>query len=74
MLRVYGYNTYCAGKWRSMPAQDTGPEGPFDQWPTGDMMSFDRFYGFLGGDSMTSVIKSLLDSHCAIVLVENCAA
>jgi arylsulfatase A-like enzyme len=50
MLRLYGYNTYCAGKWHNTPSQETGPEGPFDRWPTGQMMGFDRFYGFMGGD------------------------
>jgi arylsulfatase len=51
MLREYGYNTYCIGKWHNTPANETGPTGPFDRWPTGGMMGFDRFYGFLGGES-----------------------
>ena len=48
-LRKYGYNTFAVGKWHNTPAGETGPEGPFDRWPTGEMMGFDRFYGFLGG-------------------------
>lgn len=50
ILRQYGYNTFCIGKWHNTPDTDTGPEGPFDRWPTGEIMGFDRFYGFLGGD------------------------
>jgi arylsulfatase A-like enzyme len=50
MLRQYGYNTYCVGKWHNTPDTETGPEGPFDRWPVSEMMGFDRFYGFLGGD------------------------
>jgi arylsulfatase len=50
MLRQYGYNTYCVGKWHNTSDSETGPEGPFDRWPVGEMMGFDRFYGFMGGD------------------------
>ena len=50
ILRQYGYNTFCVGKWHNTPDADTRPEGPFDRWPTAEMMGFDRFYGFLGGD------------------------
>ncbi len=49
-LRKYGYNTFAVGKWHNTPPAETGPEGPFDRWPTGEMMGFDRFYGFLGGE------------------------
>jgi arylsulfatase A-like enzyme len=50
MLRQYGYNTFCVGKWHNTPDGETGPEGPFDRWPVSEMFGFDRFYGFLGGD------------------------
>jgi arylsulfatase A-like enzyme len=51
MLRVHGYNTFCVGKWHNTPAEEVGPAGPFDRWPTGPLFGFDRFYGFMGGDS-----------------------
>jgi len=63
MLRQYGYNTYCVGKWHNTPDTDTGPEGPFDRWPVGEMMGFDRFYGFLGGDSNQWYPSLVWDHH-----------
>ena len=51
MLRTQGYNTFCVGKWHNTPAEEVGPAGPFDRWPTGPLFGFDRFYGFMGGDS-----------------------
>ncbi len=51
MLRLNGYNTFCSGKWHNTPAEETGPSGPYDRWPTGPLWGFDRFYGFLAGDT-----------------------
>ena len=39
-----------SGKWHDTPTTDTGPEGPFYRWSVGDMMGFDRYCGFMGGD------------------------
>jgi arylsulfatase len=63
MLRVYGYNTFCIGKWHNTPDDQTGPAGPYDRWPTGDMMGFDRFYGFLGGESNQWYPALFWDNH-----------
>ncbi|GAB3432106.1 arylsulfatase [Actinophytocola sediminis] len=51
MLHEHGYTSFCVGKWHNTPAEDTSIAGPYDRWPTGPVFGFDRFYGFLGGDS-----------------------
>ena len=51
MLGRQGYTSFCVGKWHNTPAEEIGPAGPFDRWPTGPIFGFDRFYGFMGGDS-----------------------
>jgi arylsulfatase A-like enzyme len=63
MLREYGYNTYCIGKWHMTPDTETGPTGPFDRWPNGAMMGFDRFYGFLGGECNQFEPSLFWDNH-----------
>lgn len=45
LLRDAGYNTFAAGKWHLIPRYESGPAGPFDQWPLAK--GFERFYGFL---------------------------
>ncbi len=49
ILVANGYNTFAIGKWHLTPAEQTTPAGPFDRWPLG--RGFERFYGFLGGDT-----------------------
>ena len=49
MLRQNGYATAAFGKWHLIPEWETGPNGPFDHWPTGQ--GFDYFYGFLHGET-----------------------
>jgi arylsulfatase A-like enzyme len=49
ILRLNGYNTAMFGKNHLTPMWETSPAGPFDRWPTG--LGFERFYGFLGGES-----------------------
>lgn len=50
-LGYYGYNTAAFGKWHNTPAEDTTTQGPYDRWPTGRLIGFDYFYGFLAGES-----------------------
>jgi len=40
---------------------ETSISGPYDRWPTGPVFGFDRFYGFLGGDSDQWHPKLFLD-------------
>ena len=49
ILRQNGYNTYAVGKWHLTPSEQSSAAGPYDRWPLG--RGFDRFYGFLGGDT-----------------------
>ena len=49
MLVPEGYNTFCLGKWHLSPAEENTPAGPFHRWPLG--RGFERFYGFLGGET-----------------------
>ena len=49
ILLQQGYNTYALGKWHLTPAEQASAAGPYDRWPLG--RGFERFYGFLGGDT-----------------------
>ncbi|MEO3432783.1 arylsulfatase [Inquilinus sp. CAU 1745] len=51
VLGDYGYATSAFGKWHNTPADETTQMGPFDRWPTGRLVGFDYFYGFLAGES-----------------------
>ncbi len=51
VLGYYGYETAAFGKWHNTPAEQTTTQGPFDRWPTGRLVGFDYFYGFLAGES-----------------------
>ena len=49
VLREQGFGTYMVGKWHLAPMRETGPAGPFHNWPIA--RGFDRFYGFLQGET-----------------------
>jgi arylsulfatase A-like enzyme len=51
VLGYYGYKTAAFGKWHNTPAEETTQQGPFDLWPTGRLVGFEYFYGFLAGES-----------------------
>ena len=44
-----GYATYAVGKWHLAPAGEMAMGAPRDRWPLG--RGFERFYGFLGGET-----------------------
>jgi arylsulfatase len=50
VLKENGWNTAWFGKMYNVPDWMSSQAGPFDLWPTGGL-GFERFYGFLGGDS-----------------------
>ncbi|MFZ2362205.1 MAG: arylsulfatase [Anaerolineae bacterium] len=61
MLLQKGYNTFCIGKWHLTPPEHTTPAGPYDRWPLG--RGFERFYGFLGGETHQWYPELVYDNH-----------
>jgi arylsulfatase A-like enzyme len=61
MLLGNGYNTYAIGKWHLAPAEQVSAAGPYDRWPLG--RGFQRYYGFLGGDTHQYYPDLVYDSH-----------
>jgi arylsulfatase len=49
VLHDEGYATFAVGKWHLAPMEQCSAAGPFDQWPL--RRGFDRFYGFLDGET-----------------------
>jgi arylsulfatase len=61
MLLQQGYNTYALGKWHLTPADQGSAAGPYDRWPLG--RGFERYYGFLGGDTHQYYPELVYDNH-----------
>lgn len=61
MLLENGYNTYCTGKWHLNPSEEGTPAGPYHRWPLG--RGFERFYGFLGGETNQWFPDLVYDNH-----------
>lgn len=61
ILHGQGYNTYAVGKWHLTPADQVSAAGPYDRWPLG--RGFDRYYGFLGGDTHQYYPELVADNH-----------
>jgi arylsulfatase A-like enzyme len=61
MLLQHGYNTYAVGKWHLTPADQVSAAGPYDRWPLG--RGFERYYGFLGGDTNQYYPELVYDNH-----------
>ena len=61
MLQQQGYSTYLVGKYHLMPSEFESAAGPFDRWPLG--RGFERFYGFLGGDTSQWYPELVYDNH-----------
>ncbi|MCK9493914.1 MAG: arylsulfatase [Dehalococcoidia bacterium] len=61
ILSQRGYNTYAVGKWHLTPAEQMSAAGPYDRWPTG--RGFERYYGFLGGDTHQYYPALVHDMH-----------
>ena len=61
VLRSEGYATFCVGKWHLAPMEQCSAAGPFDHWPLA--RGFDRFYGFLEGETDQFHPDLVCDNH-----------
>jgi arylsulfatase A-like enzyme len=61
MLGGIGYNTYAIGKWHLTPEDECHAAGKRTRWPLG--RGFDRFYGFMGGETHQFVPSLVEDNH-----------
>jgi arylsulfatase len=61
VLRDEGYTTFAVGKWHLCQMEDASAAGPYDQWPC--QRGFDRFYGFLDGETDQFHPELTYDNH-----------
>jgi arylsulfatase A-like enzyme len=61
VLRDNGYGTFAAGKWHLAPMAEATAAGPFRNWPL--QKGFDRFYGFLQGETDQFHPELTSDNH-----------
>ena len=61
VLRDEGYATFGVGKWHLCAMENASAAGPYDQWPC--QRGFDRFYGFLEGETDQFSPDLVYDNH-----------
>lgn len=61
ILRDKGYATFATGKWHLAPLSECTSAGPFRNWPL--QKGFDRFYGFLQGETDQFYPELTYDNH-----------
>jgi arylsulfatase A-like enzyme len=61
VLNERGWNTYAVGKWHLTPAEETDLSAWKARWPLG--RGFERFYGFLGGETNQWYPDLVYDNH-----------
>jgi arylsulfatase len=61
VLAERGYNTYCVGKWHLTPGEEANMAAFKGRWPLG--RGFERFYGYLGGESNSWYPDLVHDNH-----------
>jgi arylsulfatase len=61
LLRDNGWSTFWIGKDHNVPEQDVAPGASRSEWPT--QQGFDRFYGFLGGETNNWYPDLVEDNH-----------
>jgi arylsulfatase len=61
VLAERGYNTYCLGKWHLTPLEESSLAATKRHWPLS--RGFERFYGFLGGETDQWYPELVYDNH-----------
>lgn len=61
VLIEHGWNTYAVGKWHLTPVEESNLASTKRSWPLG--RGFERFYGFLGGESNQWYPDLVYDNH-----------
>ena len=61
ILQNNGWSTFWVGKNHNVPEQDVAPGASRSEWPT--QIGFDRFYGFLGGETNNWYPDLVEDNH-----------
>ncbi|MEU3408559.1 arylsulfatase [Streptomyces sp. NPDC006670] len=61
VLAERGWNTYALGKWHMCPGEETNMASSKRYWPLG--RGFERFYGFLGGETDQYTPDLVYDNH-----------
>jgi arylsulfatase A-like enzyme len=61
VLGDQGWNTYCVGKWHLTPGEECNLSAYKGRWPLG--RGFERFYGYLGGESSSWYPDLIYDNH-----------
>ncbi|RMH72546.1 MAG: arylsulfatase [Actinomyces sp.] len=61
VLHDAGWATFAVGKWHLAPIEQCSAAGPWDQWPC--QRGFDRFYGFLEGETDQFNPQLVADNH-----------
>jgi arylsulfatase len=61
VLLEHGYNTYCVGKWHLTPLEESNLAATKRHWPLA--RGFERFYGFLGGETDQWYPDLVYDNH-----------
>ena len=61
VLVEHGWNTYAVGKWHLTAEDESNLAASKKQWPLG--RGFERFYGFLGGETSQWFPNLVYDNH-----------
>jgi arylsulfatase A-like enzyme len=61
VMRQAGWSTFWIGKNHNVPVDDAHAGGSKDQWPL--RQGFDRFYGFIGGETNQWYPDLVVDNH-----------